>query len=130
MSINVDNSTKKQTDGVWTPEFNGSKFKVASTTSTKFQRILNRLQAPHRKKIEKGSLDPKISKEILCQAMAEGLLLDWKDVVDGQGQNVPFDPEIAFKALMNNDDLKDYLSEFSQDLENFRTEQIAEAGNS
>lgn len=129
MSVNVDNSTKKQSEGVWT-KYNGSKFKVASTGSTKFQRILNRLQAPHRKKIEKGTLDPKISKEILCEAMAEGLLLDWQDVVDKDGNQVPFTPEIAFKALLNNDDLKDHLSEFAQDLENFRAEEIAEAGNS
>jgi hypothetical protein len=129
MGINVDNSTKKQAEGVWT-KFGGSKFKVASTTSTKFQRALNRLQAPYRKKIEKGTLDPKISKEILCQAMADALLVDWEDVEDANKQPVPFSPELAFKALMNNDDLKDFLSDFGQDLENFRAEEIVSAGNS
>lgn len=129
MGINVDNSTKKQVDGVWT-QFGGSKFKIASTTSTKFQRVLNRLQAPYRKKIEKGTLDPKISKEILCQAMAEGLLVDWDQVVDGENNPVPFDAEVAFKALMNNDDLKEYLTEYAADLENFRTEEVQEMGKS
>lgn len=127
MSVNVDNSTKKQTDGVWA-KFGGSKFLVASTGSTKFQRILNRLQAPHRKKIEKGTLDPKISKEILCTAMSEALLLGWADVVDGDKKPVEFSSDLAFKALMNNDDLREYLSEFSQDLENFRAEETAELG--
>lgn len=128
MSINVDNSTKKQTDGVWT-EFGDSKFKVASTSSTKFQRILNRLQAPYRKKMEKGTLDPKVSKDILCEAMSEGLLLDWKNVVDGNGAEVAFDSEVAKRALLNNDDLREYLSEFAADLENYRTEEVKELGN-
>lgn len=128
MSINVDNSTTKQTEGVWT-SFNGSKFKIASISSTKFQRVLNRLQAPYRKKIEKGTLDPKVSREMLCQAMSEALLLDWDDVVDGSGNKVPFGQDMAYKALMNNDDLRDYLSEFSQDLENFRAEEIHDMGN-
>ena len=128
MGINVDNNTSKQTAGVWTT-FAGSKFKVASTSSTKFQRSLNRLQAPYRRKIEKGTLDPKVSREILCQAMSEALLLDWADVEDGDKKPVEFSQEMAFKALMNNDDLRDYISEFSQDLENFRAEELKEMGN-
>lgn len=129
MGINVDNSRKKQSEGVWT-SFNGSDFKVAHNSSIKFQRILNRLQAPHRRKIEKGTLDPAISKEILCTAMSEAILLDWKKVVDGEGKEVEFSPELAIKALTNNDDLREYIQEYSMDLENFRTEQLVEEGNS
>jgi len=129
MGINVDNSTRKQSEGVWA-SFGGSKFKVSSTGSTRFQRALNRLQAPYRKKIERGTLDPKISKEILCTAMSEALLIDWQDVQDGEGKTVAFDQEVAFRALSNNDDLREFLSDYAQDLENFRAEELVEAGNS
>ena len=127
MSIVVDKDTTKKTQGVWTT-FGGSKFKVCSTGSTRFQRALNRLQAPHRRKIEKGTLDPKISKDILCQAMADSLVLDWKDVVDSSKAEVPYSPEIAQMALSNNDDLREYLLEYAGDLENFRSEEMAESG--
>lgn len=129
MSIKVDNSRKKQEKGVWTT-FGGSQFLVAHSSALKFQRILTRLQAPHRRKIERGNLDPAVSKEILCQAMAEGLILDWKDVIDSQNNVVPFSTEMAAQALANNYDLRDYLQEFSIDLENFRQEEIKEEGNS
>jgi hypothetical protein len=108
MPINVDNSRSKQEKGVWT-SFGGSKFKVVHAGAAKFQRVLNRLQAPYRKKIERGTLDPVISKEILAEAMAEGMLIDWADVVNSQNEEVPFDSDMAKVALLNNDDLREYL---------------------
>jgi hypothetical protein len=129
MAINVDRSREKQEKGVWT-KFQDSEFKVANSNSTGFQRQLTRLQAPYRKKIDKGTLDPKISRDILCQAMASDLLLDWKNVVDGTGQDVPYSKEIAQKALLNNDDLREYLQEFAMELENFRQEEIDAQGKS
>lgn len=127
--INIDRKRDKQEKGVWTT-FEGSQFKVASSTSTGFQRSLTRLQAPYRKKIDKGTLDPKISKQILCQAMADSLLLDWKDVINDQKEEVPYSQESAQQALLNNDDLREYLQEFSLDLENFRQEEVKQEGES
>lgn len=129
MSVNVDRSRDKQEKGVWTT-FEGSQFKVASSTSTSFQRSLNRLQAPYRKKLDKGTLDPKISRQILCEAMAQSLLLDWKDVTNAKNEEVPFSKESAEQALLNNDDLREYLQEYATDLENFRQEEIKQEGES
>lgn len=129
MGINVDHSRAKQDKGVWT-NFGGSSFLVANTGSIKFQRALTRLQAPHRKKIERGTLDPAISRDILCQAMSEGLVLDWKNVGNAEGADVPFSEEVCAKALKNNDDLREYLQEFAMDLENFRTDELKAEGNS
>jgi hypothetical protein len=129
MGIKVDNSRKRQEKGVWTT-FSGSQFLVAHSSSLKFQRILTRLQAPHRRKIDKGNLDPAVSRDILCQALSEGLLLDWKNVGDSQGNDIPFSAEVAAQALANNDDLREYLQEFALDLENFRAEETQDEGNS
>jgi len=62
--------------------------------------------------------------------MSEGLLLDWKNVGDSSGADVPFSPDVAAQALANNDDLRDYLQEYALDLENFREEEVQEEGNS
>lgn len=129
MAINVDRNRDKQEKGVWT-KFQESDFKVASSNSTGFQRQLTRLQAPYRKKIDKGTLDPKVSKDILCQAMASDLLVDWKEVVDGSGQTVEFSKEMAYKALLNNDDLREFIQEFAMELDNFRQEELETSGKS
>ena len=116
------------TSGVWA-EFGGSKFLISHHGSAKFQRLLNRLQQPHRRKIEKGTLDPVEGKNMLCKAMAEGLIHDWSNVVDSSGQVTPFSAEKCEIALQNNDEFREFVQEFSQSMENYKVEDEKEMGN-
>lgn len=127
--IVIDNENSLQDQGVWT-EFAGSKFKIAHAGNMLFQRTLNRLQLPHRRQIERGNIDPAVSHDILCKAIAKGLLLDWKDVVKSDGTQVPYSEEFGAQALKNNTDLREYIQEFASDLENYRIERINSEGNS
>ena len=61
--------------------------------------------------------------------MAKGILLDWKDVGDGE-QEIPFSEEVAVKVLANNSELREYIQDFALDLGNFREEEIEETGKS
>jgi hypothetical protein len=109
-------------------KFRGGEFLIAPTTNLGFQRTVNRLQAPHRKKIEKGTLDPQVSLEITCQAVAHNLIQDWRGLVDNSGANVPFSKEVAVQLLTNMPDLREFVQEFALDLENFRAEETEEMG--
>lgn len=128
MAITFDKENTLKDDGVWT-SFGGSDFKLAHSGNHKFQRALSRLQAPHRRKIDKGSLDPVESKNIICKAMSEGLVLDWKNVLDSTGKEAEFDKDKCFAALVNNDDLREFIQEFALDLENFKSEEVVRQGN-
>ena len=121
MKINIDQENPLLTAGVWA-DFGDSKFLVTHMSNVAFQRAVMRLQSPHKSKIEKGTLDPQISRDIMSKAMAQALVLDWKDVVDGEDKPVVFTSEACFKALKNNEDLRDFISEFAMNLENFRKE--------
>lgn len=127
MKVCISDSKKvnAQKDGVWAT-LGESSFLISHIGSLKFQRILNRLQAPHRKEIAKGTLDPGISKKILAQAMAKGLVHDWKDVVDSEGKDVPFSEEVCEQCLYNNDDVREFIQEFSTDIANFKAEELEE----
>lgn len=116
--------------GVWA-EFSGAKFLIAHISNMRFQRALARLQQPHRRKIEAGTLDPQVNKDILCQAMAQGILLDWQNVgsVNGEGQ-APYSIENATTALKKSVELRDFVSDFSLNLSNFRQAEVEELGNS
>lgn len=128
MAITFDKENTLKDEGVWA-SYAGSEFKLAHSGNNKFQRALSRLQAPHRRKIDKGSLDPVESKNIICKAMAEGLVLDWKNVVDSKGVQVVFDKDKCFTALVNNEDLREFIQEFALDLENFKSEESNRQGN-
>lgn len=127
--INVDNDNSLLTEGVWA-EFADSKFLVTHMSNISFQRAVMRRQAPHRRKVENGTLDPAITRELMTHAMAEALVLDWTGVVDGSGVEVPFSKDACYKALKNNEDLRDFISDFSMNLDNFREEHKQEMGKS
>lgn len=129
MSIVVNAKNDKITHGTWV-EYNGSKFLITHSSNLKFQRVFSRLQAPHRSKIEKGTLDPKVSRDMVCKAFAEGLIMDWADVVDSDGNNVEFSPTVCEQALQNNPDLVEYIQEVSTNLSYFKSEELEELGKS
>lgn len=127
--INIDNDNSLLSQGCWV-EYEGSRFLVAHMSNAAFQRAVMRGQAPYRKKIEAGSLDPVISRDIMSKAMADSLVLSWDKVVDKDGKAVEFTSELCYKALKNNEDLRDFLSEFSMNLDNFRKSEKEELGKS
>lgn len=114
-------------EGVWA-NFGGSRFLIASTSNVKFMRAMNRLQAPFRKQLEKGTMDPEDTKNIVVKALAEGILKGWEDVKDSEGNDVPFSRQMCELALANNEELREFVQEFAADLANFRQQEIEEKG--
>lgn len=117
--FNIEENTVDREDaGVWA-DFKGSKFLIASSGSTKFQREFSRLQVPHRKRLDRGNLDPKIQLDIMARAMSSSLLLDWRDVVDSSGSDVSYNADMAYRALKGNSELREFIQEFATDLQNY-----------
>jgi hypothetical protein len=116
--------------GVWA-EYQGGRFLIAHISNIRFQRELAKLQQPHRKKIEAGTLDPQTNRDLLCKAMAEGVLLDWQDVKSvGSDDPVPYSKEAGFKAISRDPEFRDFITEFAVNLQNYRNEEIEELGKS
>lgn len=127
MAFNIDSTNKSGFErGVWA-DFSGSRLLIANLGNIAYQRLLTRLQQPHRKKIDKNTLDPEIMKELLCKGLSQEILLDWKDVIDGKEKDVPYSPEIAFKALMDNEDLRDFVISYGDNIDNYKNEAIEDA---
>jgi hypothetical protein len=128
--FNVDDKTiDKENDGVWAP-FKGSKFLIASSGSTKFQRLFTKLQMPHRRDIDKKRLDPEIQVDIMCKAMSKAIVLDWDNVVDNSGNLVTFSIDNAYRALKNNAEFREFVTDYSTELENYATEEREDMGKS
>lgn len=125
MTFKADTQNPQLEGGIW-GEYDGAQFLIAHTSSMKFQRALSRNQQPHVKKIQAGTLDPEVNRRVLCAAMAEGMLLDWKI----PGDTEPYTVKAGTKALMNQPAFRDFVSDFAIQLENFRQEDKADLGNS
>jgi hypothetical protein len=115
--------------GVWA-EWSGSRFLIAHISNMGFQKRLALLQQPHRKKLESGSLDPQINRDILCKAMSETILLDWDKVISRSGEPTVFSVQNAFSVLQRDPEFRDFVAEFSTQMANYRAEEVAELGKS
>ena len=126
--INVDNEFSKTKDGVWV-EFEGSRFLIAHMSNLRFQRKLANLRQPHLSKINRNTIDPKLSQEITCKAMAGTILLGWDHVVNNVGEKVEFTEELAASVLIKQPDVREFVSDSAVNLEHFRDDQIEQTGN-
>lgn len=115
--------------GVWA-EWSGSRFLIAHISNMRFQRVLARLQQPHRKKLEAGNLDPQVSRDILCKAMAETVLLDWDKVKSQSGDITQYSVQNALHALQKNPEFRDFVAEFASQMANYRAEEVEDLGKS
>lgn len=114
-------------EGVWA-EYQGSKFKIAHTSNSHFMRKMASLQAPFRRDIEKGRMDPDESKRIVAEALSTCILKDW-NITDANGNSVPYSQKIGQQALMADDALREFVQEYALDFANYREEEIEAKGN-
>lgn len=123
--------TKSELEGVWTDYEDGLgnslKILVArSDGNPHYESTLTRLMAPHKKKMERGkSIENSVAKKIMTQVLAKEILLNWDDSVllDDEGKPVKYSVDNAIELLTNDNDLRDYVSDFSGDQANFLKKQ-------
>lgn len=126
--IDVDYNPVQTSDGVWT-DYGGSKLLIAHVSNMDFQRKFARLQQPYAKKIANGTLSPDVQREILCKAMAGTILKDG-EFVNSKKEPVPFTVELATQVLTNQVDVREFVTEYAANLDNFRQEEADELGKS
>jgi len=93
-----------------------------------FQKYLSGLLAPHKKATQRGSLDDDLAEQILTQAIAKEILVDWKGLkIDDK--EVKYSVEKAVEILSNPvfKEFRDDVVAWSQDFQIFREEEIEDA---
>jgi hypothetical protein len=118
----------KKVNGQWV-DFCGARFKIASQRSEKYIAAINRLMKPYTKQIKNNTLSPEQNETLLCAAMAEGLLLDWEGVgrIDestGEAVEMKYSVENAKTVLKENYELREFVAEYSEQLDNFKRESV------
>ncbi len=112
-------------DGVWAEYKPGVKFLIARAGNSKFLYAVDKYEKPHRKAKNRGTLATEVEIEIQCRAMAEGILLDWTGLKTSTGP-LEYTRDAAFKVLRHNVELREYISDFATEQNNYRAEDIDE----
>lgn len=114
---------KKAETGVET-SYRGVKMTIARMGNVRYKAAFRRLIRPYTKEVEDNSLDEKTSEDIICESLAEAILVDWnKDTFPG---NVEYSSANAKDLLVNDPDCRDFVQSFAEDINNYLEEDLAE----
>jgi uncharacterized membrane protein len=109
-------------DGVWSAIQGDSELKVARAGNPLYLRELEKLEKSFRK--EHGDkLTPEQRQSLNCQAIARGLLRDWRNITEN-GKVIDYTPEIGAKYLKRNPKLLSYVLDRANDLERWEREDV------
>jgi|DEB0MinimDraft_3_1074331.scaffolds.fasta_scaffold105072_2 hypothetical protein len=115
-------------EGVWVDMGEGCSLLIARKGNNKFAKKIQALIKPYQRQIEMNSMPEDKANELLAEAMAYGILLDWKGL-KLDGKEVKYSQTKA-KELLNDPDLRDFrnaVDALSDDREKFRKESIEAA---
>ena len=79
---------------------------------------------PYRKAFQAGTLDAKTQNEVMAKVYAESVVLDWVNVMDAEGNEMPFNFDNCVKLFT---DLPELFQQIIADAENFRNFKEVEA---
>ena len=116
-------ATNQELDGVWVPYAQGCELRIARAGNANFLNALDKAQRPHRKAMARGKLGTAKELSIQCDAMAKGILLEWRGPAM---KKQPYTEETAQKALRHDSDLREFVVDTAADLDTYREEEVAE----
>ena len=114
-------------DGVWL-EYDDARVLIARLGNPANRKAYERAQVRYKSKIRKGKLKLEESREITARCLSESIVLDWENVCDYEGRELEPTTENFYKALRNDIDFREWVSEQADISEHFRAAEVEENG--
>jgi hypothetical protein len=113
--------TEKTNEGVWA-FYRGFGFKIARYANKNYQAFVQQLMKSILPTVRGNNADPEKLEDIDKQAAAKYLLIDWKDLQDETGKDIPYSYEKALEIFRNpeHEDIFRFVTNFSVNVENYR----------
>lgn len=113
--------------GIWI-DYGSFSFLIARAggANEKYARILRQRMKPYRRQVQNNTLDEELSHKILLGAFVDGVLLDWKDVKDRDGNALEYNRGNAVKLFTDLPDLFRDLQIQATNMTLFRKEVLEE----
>ena len=136
MSLWSTYGTDKEESWIDLPDDNGVdvRFKLAypNGSNCDFTKEFEKEIRPHRRRLRKGQvISTDIMREAKVKVFCKTVLKDWENVLDREGEPIPFSEDAAIQLLTALPVLYDILEAEASSISNFQTEALAdEAKNS
>lgn len=116
----------KELAGVWEDFGGGCKVLIARIGNENYSKVFRRISKPYQNAIRRGTLGNEKAEDLLIQAMAESIVLDWKGMEE-DGKPVKYSKEECMRVLKAYKDFRDEISERAGSMELFKREMDAES---
>lgn len=111
----------KAENGVWMPLTLDIKVKVRRFKSRVSQDARNKFMQPYAQVARRGQeLPENITNEVLNKQLAAGVIVDWKGIVDADGNEIACTFDNALELLTQLPDFRDAIFQLSIDAEAFK----------
>lgn len=126
MALKITNIDKsKETEGVW-EDYCGVSLKIARQNNPNFLKFLkDAAKKQGRRPFHK--LPKRKQSEILKEAIAETILVDWEDLII-QKEEIPYTPENALELINNDEECLNFITDVSMKMDNYIQEAEEEVG--
>jgi len=103
--------TKAEQDGVWVPYEHGFEVKLARIGNPRFKEFMMKNGKQQMRRLTSSQdVDLDTADELMREAIAETILLDWRGLLDDHDKPIPFSKEEARKALQIDDFYREIFS--------------------
>jgi len=97
-----------------------SEFLLAYQGNPEFKQYHAELLRPYRVELSAGTMSEETREEIETKALSEKIVLGWKNVQNGTGEEIPYSPEKAAELLRALPHLRRRIWTLTVNWENFR----------
>jgi hypothetical protein len=121
----------KETEGFWYRVNKKVSVKLARAggANMSFSKAMEEKTRDHRKRggaFEGNKVDVELATDLMKQAFAETIILDWKGFTSKAGKTVAYSPKAAYEMMVALPDLFNELRDAAGEIANFRIEEIQE----
>ncbi len=111
---------KYDNSGRWV-DYNGSGLFIRGTVGNyDWQRAKIRNEKPYKRKIDNGTIDPKAHEKLTFTSIAEGLWIDWRDVLGEDGTPIAYSVEGAVQFMVDDPELAMWIINQATDDDSYR----------
>jgi hypothetical protein len=113
---------EREEGGVWVEIAEGLEIKIAALGSVKFEQHLRRISKRHRVAARRGVLSEETAEDLMKQAMARHVVLDWRNLQDEDGSDVPYSEAAALEYLRSSRKFFRLVRDIATDEATFRAD--------
>jgi len=108
-----------ETEGTWEDFGEGCEIKIARIGNKAYRKYFQKASKPYQKQIRRGTLSDDKAEELLIDAMAHCIVMDWKGMQE-DGADIEFSIANCKRVLTEYKDLRDAISDIANSAESFK----------